>query len=77
MKNLIEYLRSLVEVRAFGVCAYLGDRMGIASGRVRLFFVYATFIATWSPLILYLILAFWVNMRHYFKERQRLKCLEV
>jgi len=68
-KRLIEELRKLVETRVFGVCSRLGQRLGIPSHHIRLFFVYATFIATFSPVILYLILAFWVKLKDYISEK--------
>ncbi len=67
--NNIEHLRALVETRVFGVCTHLGERLGIPTKHIRLFFVYATFIATFSPIIIYMILAFWMNMKAYLEER--------
>ncbi len=66
----IEYIRSFIETYAFGVCSYLGDKLRIPSYRIRIFFVYATFIATWSPLIIYLCLAFVLNLRNYIKSKR-------
>jgi phage shock protein PspC (stress-responsive transcriptional regulator) len=62
-------LKHIIETGAFGVCSWLGNKMGIASSRVRLFFVYITFLALGSPLILYMILAFWVNLKNYMRDR--------
>ena len=59
----------MVETGAFGVCSWLGEKMGIASSRVRLFFVYASFLALGSPLIIYMILAFWVNLKNYMRDK--------
>jgi len=70
MLRWINYIRDLVEVRIFGVCNYLGEKMGIPSRRIRLFFVYATFVATWSPLILYMIAAFVLNLHRYVKSKK-------
>ena len=55
------------EKSAFGVCAYLGEKMGIATSRVRLYFIYASFVTFGSPIVAYLALAFWVNIRRYLK----------
>ncbi len=60
-------LKDQLEKSAFGVCSYLGEKIGIASSRVRLYFIYASFIALGSPLLIYLVLAFWVNIRKYLK----------
>jgi len=65
-------LKDLLERSAFGVCSYVGEKIGIASSRVRLYFIYASFITLGSPLIIYLALAFWVNIRKYFKAAKNL-----
>jgi len=62
-------LKHIIETGAFGVCSWLGEKMGIASSRVRLWFVYISFLALGSPLILYMILAFWVNLKNYIRDK--------
>lgn len=65
----MERLKYFIEQRAFGVCSYLGERWGIASSRIRLYFIYFSFITMASPVILYLILAFWINLKKYIRQR--------
>jgi phage shock protein PspC (stress-responsive transcriptional regulator) len=67
--NMIQ-LKDLVERHAFGVCSYLGEKMNIASSRVRLYFIYISFVTLGSPVIFYLFLAFWVNIRRYVKRHK-------
>jgi phage shock protein PspC (stress-responsive transcriptional regulator) len=50
---------------AFGVCSYLGKKMGLSTDVVRLHFIYASFATLGSPVIFYLIVAFWINIRKY------------
>ncbi|MCM5528828.1 PspC domain-containing protein [Parasegetibacter sp. NRK P23] len=64
-------LKDIIEMNAFGVCSYLGDKMGIASSRIRLWFVYISFMTLGSPLIIYMIVAFWMNMKHYMLSARR------
>ncbi|WP_237559526.1 PspC domain-containing protein [Edaphocola flava] len=71
MKNPIIRLRSFVEYQAFGVCTKLGEKMGIASGKIRLWFIYISFLTLGSPLIIYMIMAFILNMRQYIWLRRR------
>jgi phage shock protein PspC (stress-responsive transcriptional regulator) len=52
---------------AFGVCSYLGKKMGLSTDVVRLNFIYASFVTLGSPVIFYLVLAFWINIRKYIK----------
>lgn len=60
--------RNIVERSVFGVCSYLGEKMGIAGTRVRLYFMYLSFVAMGSPILIYLILAFWLNFRRYLRK---------
>lgn len=60
--------KDLMEKSAFGVCSYLGRKMGIASSRVRLYFIYTSFISMGSPIIIYLFIAFWLNVKKYIKK---------
>lgn len=62
--------KSLIEQTAFGVCTKIGDRIGLSTKRIRLFFIYSSFLTLGSPLIVYMILAFWMNMRNYAREKR-------
>ena len=66
----MEKLKYFVEKHAFGVCTYLGDRFGISSGRIRLYFIYTSFITMGSPIIIYLIMAFWLNIKKYTRQNK-------
>ena len=63
-------LKYFVEGRVFGVCTYLGEKLGIASSYIRLFFIYTAFISISSPVIIYLILAFWINLKKYITNKK-------
>lgn len=71
MLGKLEQIKGFLEVRAFGVCAFLGQVMGIATSKIRLFFIYLSFITMGSPVVIYLSLAFLLNIGRYIKERQR------
>lgn len=64
-------LKSIVEWNAFGVCTALGLRMGIAPSRIRQYFMYTSVLTLGSPVIVYLILAFWRNLRNYTRLTRR------
>ena len=68
----IDYFRSIVERSAFGVCQDIGERIGIKASRIRLYFIYTSFITFGSPLIIYLVMAFWKNIRKYFVKTRGL-----
>jgi phage shock protein PspC (stress-responsive transcriptional regulator) len=70
MRNITD-VRQFIEWKAFGVCDSIGDRMGVASSRIRLWFIYISFLTMGSPVILYMILAFWKNLKNYILLQRR------
>jgi len=65
---MIERIKTLFEYFAFGVCEWLADRMRIKSAHIRKFFIYASFLTVGSPLIIYLGLAFILNLRRMVRN---------
>jgi len=64
-------LKNFIEWNAFGVCTAIGHRLGIATGRIRQFFIYTALLTAGSPIVIYLILAFWMNMKNYILSAKR------
>ena len=72
MKKLLYFF----EMNAFGVCAKIGERLGISSESIRLSFIYVSFITFGSPIFVYLVLAFWIEMKvHLRRYRQIIRGL--
>jgi phage shock protein PspC (stress-responsive transcriptional regulator) len=67
---MIDRIQAFFEKQAFGVCEYMGEKLGIASSSIRKYFIYLSFLTFGSPLILYLILAFLLENRRYFKQNR-------
>lgn len=67
MKQLKDY----IEYQAFGVCTAIGEKMGIATARIRMWFIYISFLTLGSPVIIYMIAAFWMNMKRYILAARR------
>ena len=61
-------LKDIIEKQGFGVCHYLGKKMGVQISRVRLYFIYLSFGTLGSPIIIYLFVAFWLNIRKYIRR---------
>ncbi|RRB04576.1 PspC domain-containing protein [Larkinella rosea] len=61
-------LRYFVESQAFGVCARLGEKMNISASSIRLYFIYTSCLTLGSPVVLYLIMAFWMEMRKHLRR---------
>ena len=68
--QLIYLIREHFEKKAFGVCSWLGEKLHMRSSVIRLFFIYASFLTVGSPLIIYMILAFWIKMKNYIYSRR-------
>lgn len=68
---VMERLKYFVEKNAFGVCTYLGERFGISTSVIRMYFIYTSFITAFSPILVYLVIAFWINIKHYVKPRRK------
>ena len=68
----MERIRQALDQSLFGVCSYLGKKMGLASSRVRVYFIYLSFATLGSPVIVYLFVAFWINIKKYIKNNKNL-----
>ncbi|SEM21106.1 phage shock protein C (PspC) family protein [bacterium A37T11] len=69
IKRILVYF----EQRSFGVCTYIGERFGISISKIRLFFIYTSFLAAGFPIIFYFFAGFVLDFRHYVKRmRHRL-----
>lgn len=60
--ELTDSMKAWSERQAFGVCEWWGELLGIRSSDIRLFFIYTSFLTVGSPVILYLVMAFWKKM---------------
>lgn len=69
--SLMQRLKDFLEWQAFGVCSAMGEKLGIASSRIRMWFIYISFLTVGSPLIIYMILAFWLNIKKYIEYARR------
>lgn len=64
-------LKSFVEWNAFGVCSAIGNRLGIATSKIRQYFMYASILTMGSPIIIYMVLAFFRNVKKYVIAAKR------
>jgi phage shock protein PspC (stress-responsive transcriptional regulator) len=67
MQKLITKIRKQTEVQFFGVCQWWADKLGVKSSRVRVYFIYVSFLAVGSPVLLYLIMAFALEHKDMIK----------
>lgn len=64
---MIQRIKSFFEKRAYGVCAWWGEKLNIKTGQVRLSFIYLSFVTAGVTLVFYLIMAF------ILKHKERIK----
>ncbi|PKR80065.1 PspC family transcriptional regulator [Brumimicrobium salinarum] len=75
MKKLIQKIVFFFEMRSFGVSEWWAKKLGVRTARVRLFFIYSSFIALGSPLILYILMGLTLEYKHVFKLKKRRKSI--
>ncbi|MFT3946366.1 MAG: PspC family transcriptional regulator [Agriterribacter sp.] len=63
--------KQFIEWQVFGVCSYIGEKVGIANTVIRKHFIYISLLTMGSPIIIYMFIAFWVNVRNYIWNRRR------
>lgn len=66
--TMLQQFITFFEKRSFGVCTYLGERFNISISKIRLFFIYSSFLAVGFPLIVYVFAAFVLDARNYVKR---------
>ncbi len=71
MYHRLSKLKNFIEWKAFGVCTAIGERIGVATSSIRLWFIYISFLTLGSPIIIYMILAFWMNIKRYIWMSRR------
>ncbi len=70
---MIKRILLFFEQRSFGVCTYIGERLGISISKLRLFFIYTSFLAVGFPIIFYFLAGIVLDFRNYIKRmRHRL-----
>jgi len=73
---IIESFQHQLEQNVFGVCTQLGEKLGIATSSIRLWFIYASFLTFGSPVVVYFALAFWMDLRRHLR-RSRSSVLDI
>ncbi len=68
--NPVQVIKNYFEKQAFGVCSRIGEKLQMRTSVIRLFFIYASFLTVGSPLIIYMILAFWLKMKSYVRNKR-------
>ncbi len=65
---MFQRMITFFERHSFGVCTYLGERFHISIAKIRLFFIYSSFLAVGFPIIFYFLAAFTLDIRGYVRK---------
>ena len=65
---MIQRVITFFERYSFGVCTYLGERFNVSIFKIRLFFIYSSFLAVGFPLIAYLFAGIVLDIRNFVKR---------
>ena len=67
----MRHLKDFIEWKVFGVCSWIGERVGISTTTIRKYFIFNSCLTMGSPVIVYVFLAFWMNVRDYMLSARR------
>jgi phage shock protein PspC (stress-responsive transcriptional regulator) len=65
INNISNHVLVFFGKQAFGVCEWWAEKLNIPTHKLRLLFIYASFLTLGSPLIIYLPMAFIKELKKY------------
>ena len=65
---MLQRIITFFERYSFGVCTYLGRKFNISINKIRLFFIYSSFLAVGFPLIFYIFAGIVLDIRNYVRR---------
>lgn len=68
---IMQNFKDFIEIKAFGVCSRMGEVLGISTLTIRKYFIYISCLTIGSPVIIYIFLAFWMNVKQYILNARR------
>ena len=66
---LMKRFKDIIELQWFGVCTWWAEKLGVSINKVRLFFIYLSFITAGSPVVAYLMMGFILDIRNAFRKK--------
>ena len=65
---MFQRIVTFFEQQSFGVSTYLANKFNMSTTKVRLFFIYASFLAVGFPILIYFLAAIVLDIRSYVKK---------
>lgn len=69
MGIIMNRIKDILELQWFGVCTWWAEKLGVSLSKVRLFFIYLSFLTIGSPIIVYLMMGFVLDIRKAFRKK--------
>ena len=67
---MFQRIVTFFEQQSFGVSTYLANKLNMSTAKVRLFFIYSSFLAVGFPLIFYFFAGIVLDIRNYVKRNR-------
>ncbi|MCP9770909.1 PspC domain-containing protein [Lacihabitans sp. LS3-19] len=67
----------ILESNLYGVCSRIGEKLNFSASSIRMYFIYASFFTFGSPVIIYLVLAFWMEIRKIIRRNNHPSVWEI
>jgi len=71
IRSTVVKINFFFELKSYGVCTWLARKFGMNLSKVRLAFIYASFVTLGSPLLFYLPMAWILENKHLFKLQRK------
>ena len=65
---MFQRIVTFFEQQSFGVSTYLANKLNMSTAKVRLFFIYSSFLAVGFPILFYFLAAVVLDIRTYMKK---------
>jgi len=65
---MFQRIVTFFEQQSFGVSTYLANTLNMSTAKVRLFFIYSSFLAVGFPILFYILAAVVLDIRTYMKK---------
>lgn len=65
---MLQQILTFFERYSFGVCTYIGEKLNISIAKIRMFFIYSSFLAVGFPIIFYFCAGIVLDVRNYIKR---------
>lgn len=72
MKNIRNKISDAATFNLFGLCSFTAEKVGLGVDRLRIYFIYLSFIMLGSPILLYLMLSFALECYRAFRKPYRI-----